>query len=76
MVEFSPRGAKIKIRCSCDFAAAPLFFIKDAGGGYGSPAVHSGNRHTRGSVAGIDPYIVGADSISARKPCGCGNVRG
>uniref|UniRef100_UPI004024C474 hypothetical protein n=1 Tax=Gemmiger formicilis TaxID=745368 RepID=UPI004024C474 len=52
------------------------FFIKDAGGGHGSPAVHSGNRHTRGSMAGIDPYIVGADSISARKPCGCGNVRG
>ena len=56
MVEFSPRGAKTKIRCSCDFAAAPLFFIKDAGGGHGSPAVHSGNRHTRGSMAGIDPY--------------------
>ena len=58
------------------FCSCTVVFYKGCRGGHGSPAVHSGNRHTRGSVAGIDPYIVGADSISARKPCGCGNVRG
>ena len=57
MVEFSPHGAKTKIRCSCDFAAAPLFCIKDAGGGHGSPAAHSGHRKVHGSMVSIGPCI-------------------
>ena len=36
-----------------------------------SPAERSGSRKVPGSMTSIDPYSVGADSISARKACHC-----
>ena len=36
-----------------------------------SPVQRGSRRGGFGSLPGIDPYTVGADSISARKLCGC-----
>ena len=41
------------------------------GGEHGSPVQRGSRRGGFGSMSGIDPYTVGADSISARKLCGC-----